>query len=277
MQHPHNGFTLIELSIVLVIIGLIVGGVLVGRNLVKATEVRAQVTQIEKYQTAANTFYGKYHALPGDMDPATAAQFGLPAHINGSAWSASNNGLIEGLDMNGLNSIYILLGQGNYETGEFWTDLASQGWVEGTFAGVNGACANDINSTNAPTCLPPAKLGNGNYISVYTMNNSNWFGLGAVALVDPNEDVVPSGNALTVAQAYSIDQKIDDGLPTTGNVIAAIYPSWVSPPFPANKQAQSATTCFDNGNVSHAIEQYSASYNGSGINCVMSFKLQAGN
>lgn len=43
-----SGFTLIELSIVLVIIGLIVGGVLVGRDLIKAAEVRAQVSQIEK-------------------------------------------------------------------------------------------------------------------------------------------------------------------------------------------------------------------------------------
>jgi prepilin-type N-terminal cleavage/methylation domain-containing protein len=45
------GFTLIELSIVLVIIGLIVGGVLVGQDLVKAAGVRATISQIEKFNT----------------------------------------------------------------------------------------------------------------------------------------------------------------------------------------------------------------------------------
>jgi hypothetical protein len=44
---------------VLVVIGLIIGGILVGQDLIKAAEVRATISQIEKYQTAANTFYGK--------------------------------------------------------------------------------------------------------------------------------------------------------------------------------------------------------------------------
>jgi prepilin-type N-terminal cleavage/methylation domain-containing protein len=48
-QHRRNqGFTLIELSIVLVVVGLIVGGVLVGQNLIKAAQTRAQLAQIEK-------------------------------------------------------------------------------------------------------------------------------------------------------------------------------------------------------------------------------------
>jgi prepilin-type N-terminal cleavage/methylation domain-containing protein len=42
------GFTLIEISIVLVIIGLIVGGVLVGHDLIRAAGVRATISQVEK-------------------------------------------------------------------------------------------------------------------------------------------------------------------------------------------------------------------------------------
>lgn len=68
-----RGFTLIELSIRLVIIGLIVGGVLVGRDLIE----RAQISQIEKYNTVVHTFQLKYNALPGDI--ANAAQFGFVA------------------------------------------------------------------------------------------------------------------------------------------------------------------------------------------------------
>jgi prepilin-type N-terminal cleavage/methylation domain-containing protein len=76
-QAAERGFTLIELCIVLVIIGLIVGGVLVGRDLISAAAVRAQVSQIEKYNTAVNTFRAKYGALPGDISATAAAQFGL--------------------------------------------------------------------------------------------------------------------------------------------------------------------------------------------------------
>src|SRR3982751_930235 len=74
-----KGFTLIELSIVLVIIGLIVGGVLVGQDLIRAAEVRATISQIEKYNTAVNTFRGKYNALPGDLNASTATAFGFLA------------------------------------------------------------------------------------------------------------------------------------------------------------------------------------------------------
>ena len=58
-----KGFTLIELSIVLVIIGLIVGGVLVGQDLIYAAKVRAQATQFERLKTAVYTFQGKYRKV----------------------------------------------------------------------------------------------------------------------------------------------------------------------------------------------------------------------
>src|ERR1700735_3876394 len=96
-----NGFTLIELSIVLVIIGLIVGGVLVGQDLIRAAEIRATISQIEKYNTAVNTFRGKYNGIPGDLTYASATAFGLmPAGSaltnGGNAGLGDGNGLIDG-------------------------------------------------------------------------------------------------------------------------------------------------------------------------------------
>ena len=70
-----TGFTLIEMSIVLVIIGLIIGGVLVGRDLISAATVRAEISQIEKYKTVTRTFeekYGYAQAQPGQTVPASS-------------------------------------------------------------------------------------------------------------------------------------------------------------------------------------------------------------
>src|SRR3954468_21990802 len=92
---PERGFTLIELSIVLVIIGLIVGGVLVGQDLIRAAEIRATVGQYEKYNTAINTFRSKYNGLPGDIVGPGA--FGLySTSMDGSAAGLGDgNGLVE--------------------------------------------------------------------------------------------------------------------------------------------------------------------------------------
>ena len=71
------GFTLIEVSIVLVIIGLLAGGVLVGRDLIEAAKIRQQITQIEQFKAAVNTFRAKYNALPGDLLFTQATAFGF--------------------------------------------------------------------------------------------------------------------------------------------------------------------------------------------------------
>ena len=70
-----SGFTLIELSIVLVIIGLIVGGVMVGQDLINAARIRAQIKQFQDFKLALSTFKVKYNCLPGDC--VTATSYGL--------------------------------------------------------------------------------------------------------------------------------------------------------------------------------------------------------
>lgn len=72
-----SAFTLIELSIVLVIIGLIIGGILTGQDLINAATIRAQVSQISEFTTAVNTFKVKYNYLPGDMPPSEASALGF--------------------------------------------------------------------------------------------------------------------------------------------------------------------------------------------------------
>jgi prepilin-type N-terminal cleavage/methylation domain-containing protein len=249
-QGNHIGFTLIEMSIVLVIIGLIVGSVLVGRDLVSAAYVRAQVTQIEKFNTATNTFYGKYGALPGDLNDTTASTFGFtrrgPNAPGGSGTclpacggQGDGNGIIEGQWDAALTT-----GCGTDmiggETAMFWEDLTTANGmnlnlIEGSFntATVGGGGTTTVPYASVGLYMPEAKLGRGNYVYVWSggygtncsHTGNNYFGLSVVTSFNTNYIVPPvSGNygapGLTVREAYNIDKKMDDGYPQTGRVIA---------------------------------------------------------
>lgn len=61
-----KGFTLVELSIALVIVGLLIGGVLVGKNIIDSVEVQRLVNDFRQYEVATNQFYRKFKKYPGD-------------------------------------------------------------------------------------------------------------------------------------------------------------------------------------------------------------------
>jgi prepilin-type N-terminal cleavage/methylation domain-containing protein len=215
-----RGFTLIELSIVLVIIGLIVGGILVGQNLISAAAVRAQITQIEKFNTAVNTFRTKYdNYLPGDIIPTEAAQFGL-ASRTGAAGQGDGNGIIGGPNSGMLLEIGIsaVLGQGGGETGLFWVDLSTASLIEGSFSTATAILQPSMTNTTVSLYMPQAKLGTINYIYVYTDGTYNWFGFSGVTKA--SSGALTTTASITPLQAYGIDSKIDDGFPASGKVVA---------------------------------------------------------
>jgi prepilin-type N-terminal cleavage/methylation domain-containing protein len=253
--HP-KGFTLIELSIVLVIIGLIVGGVLVGQNLIAAAGVRATVAQIEKYNTAASTFREKYGYLPGDIPAVPAIQFGFIARGT-TIGKGDGNGVIEAGVFSATNGSGLAGGGG--EELVFWVDLSTARLIDGGFSSANFSGNPGSVATGAvlDQYLPQAKLGNGNYIYVFSggwgnnsglnSNGVNYYGLSNVFSLGQSNCTTclisytlggSSNPGLTVQQAYSIDQKIDDGLPLTGNVLAAYLSSnnW----FWGNKQTNNS-------------------------------------
>jgi prepilin-type N-terminal cleavage/methylation domain-containing protein len=175
LQKAHKqGFTLIELSIVLVIIGLIIGGILVGQDLIRAAGVRATISQIEQYNTAANTFRVKYDYLPGDIPDPAASNFGLAARGTHTG-EGDGNGVITG-NLTGTSSTVCPYCEGAGETVMFWRDLSVVGLVDGAF---NVATSNSVpgytitDSSSVSTrwvsaYIPQARLGGGNYIYVWS-------------------------------------------------------------------------------------------------------------
>jgi prepilin-type N-terminal cleavage/methylation domain-containing protein len=61
------GFTLVELAIVMIIIGLLIGGVLKGQQLIENAKVTATISQVKSYQAAFHTFTDAYGGIPGDL------------------------------------------------------------------------------------------------------------------------------------------------------------------------------------------------------------------
>jgi len=303
------GFTLIELSIVLVIIGLITGGILVGRDLIAAASVRAQVTQIEKYSSAVNTFRNKYGYIPGDMPDPAATQFGFSAIAPRGTLTGQGDG--NGILQSGTGSPNRDAFGG--EGGTFWVDLSTAKLIDGnfttaseTFSPAGGTVS--VTTTQVGSYLPPARLGQSNYVYVWsggwqsrnviTGDGRNYFGVsGIYECCNGGNGEGTANMAITPIQAFNIDQKVDDGLPQYGRVIT-IDPThgWWAPgsdapgcpgvvgdrdavtfgPATTIATAPSACTCYDNGGVA-GTEHYStssSSNNGVNLTCALSFAFQ---
>jgi prepilin-type N-terminal cleavage/methylation domain-containing protein len=267
-----SGFTLIELSIVIVIIGLIVGGVLVGKDLITASEIRAQISQIEKYQTAVNTFRLKYGALPGDMKNADATAFGFDTRATGQG-DGDGNGILQA-SLNNCNASSdsggLFMGDG--ETLQFWVDLSKSQLIDGSFSKANWSVSS---TTDQKIYLPVAKINNAAYVYIHSNLGKNYFTINRVDLIDPSNDCIYYNtplyhHAITVTQAYNIDKKIDDGVPNLGFVTTAFPDQW-SMADSYFQATSDSTTCF----YGTTTYQYSTNYNGgSGLNCALSIRFQ---
>jgi prepilin-type N-terminal cleavage/methylation domain-containing protein len=211
-----QGFTLIELSIVLVIIGLIVGGILVGQDLIKAAQLRATITQLERYDAAVNTFRTKYNGLPGDLLNCT--NFFAAASCDTNTATAGNNKID---DFAGTAAGPILL---SGEVAAFFRHLYLASEIGDPITDTTSISAEA--ATVFGSAFPAAKNGSGNYIIAYTggsaltypgMAGVNLYRITGIASV--SAAAVPTFvNALSPLEAFNIDSKKDDGLMNSGIV-----------------------------------------------------------
>lgn len=224
-----HAFSLVELSIVLVILGLLVGGVLSGQSLIRAAELRAVSTEYSRYTAAIGSFRDKYFAIPGDM--ANATQFwGTGTCPGTSATPSTGTATCNG---NGNGQITILAtgtdAYGNTYGNEVfraWHHLANAGLIEGSYWGVpNSATANNLNTVLGSNA-PKSRMSNTGWslynLDVIPISNTSYFDgnygntliVGAVA----TNSITNSWNSLKPEEAWNVDTKFDDGKPATGSV-----------------------------------------------------------
>jgi len=199
MPSRRSGFTLIELSIVLIIIGLLAAGILVGRDLIHASEIRAQISQVEKYKTAVSAFRLKYNCLPGDCKEAVSLDLGT-VNGNGNGYIESSVfGDIDGPEVQGL-----------------WEELSNAALIDGRY--VSGSAV----GVNSPA-LKLTGRGNGGNVTgglwaapfLEHFDGTTFLTMDAWMLTTTAQGNIDAG-VYVPADTQAIDIKIDDGKPNTG-------------------------------------------------------------
>jgi prepilin-type N-terminal cleavage/methylation domain-containing protein len=228
-----HAFSLVELSIVLVIIGLLAGGILGGQALIRGAELRSVTSEQARYRTALFTFKDKYGMYPGDFSAATSVWGKDNTNCSGDTGSVATPGTCNG---NGNGWI----GTASTEMWRSWQHLALAGMVEGTYSGTSTVVNLAVPGTN----VPRGRMSN----TGWTWQGNIWGGGDGCDYPQADNRLVfggPAANNITMGpvlspdEAWNIDQKTDDGLPgmgktltwatgclpgcTTGNTTAATY------------------------------------------------------
>lgn len=184
MQNRQKGFTLIEIAIVLVIIGLLLGGVLKGQELINTARVRAMNNTVDGITAAWFSFQDRHRAFPGDYLTAQS-QVNLP----GAPTGGNGDGLVNT----------------NNERALVWVHLEAAGYLTGGYTNPAATVAPDEYACPPTTC-PDNGFGSGMNLSYGTMVQT-----GAA-----NTHELVSGRGIPVEVIAELDRKIDDGSPNTG-------------------------------------------------------------
>ncbi|GMQ88466.1 MAG: prepilin-type N-terminal cleavage/methylation domain-containing protein [Gammaproteobacteria bacterium] len=179
MGKNQRGFTLVEIAIVLVIIGLLLGGVLKGQEMITNAKVRNLADQGSGIKAAFYAFQDRYRALPGDY---------LTATLN-----------IAGVTVNGGGNGQITTAA---ESGLVWQHLAAAGFITGAY---NGAATGNGWACSTVTC-PTNAFGGTVYLRFGSQAN----------FTTANSHELWTGRNIPVAAIAELDRKTDDGVPNTG-------------------------------------------------------------
>jgi prepilin-type N-terminal cleavage/methylation domain-containing protein len=116
IRSDQAGFTLVEIAIVMVIIGLLIGGVLKGQAMIENAKSKRVIKQADELRAAIMTFFDKYGVYPGD---------------EGLANVPPGGGDVNNPNPNGQ------MGNNATERGDLFVDLSLANLISGTFTGTN--------------------------------------------------------------------------------------------------------------------------------------------
>lgn len=181
-----RGFTLVEIAIVLIIIGLLLGGILQGQELIASARVRNIADQNSGVQAAYYGFIDRYRQVPGDWNAANAVQ-AIP-------------GVTEGGNDSGRLDTF---GTEWTEPLSLWHQLSLAGFIQGNYIGGNA----EPNAADADRA--PRNAFNG-FLAMYRSDDY----IDAAVASDRLNLVLGAGVPVDILR--ELDLKVDDGLPQTG-------------------------------------------------------------
>lgn len=201
-------FTLVEMAIVLVIIGLLVGGLFASRAYIRSSELNAMMSEAKYYVNAYGQFQGQYKAVPGDMSNATDMFTGT---YNGDG----NNAINAGIYPNEMLMAFQHLALGGFITGSY-TGTGDGGTLR-TTQGINVP----IGVISGVTYLfdHPAALDGNVYSDSYYFDGMYFNVLRIAGSPTSGSMQLPNEGFLTPKEAMELDRKFDDGLPGAGDLL----------------------------------------------------------
>lgn len=222
MRKRQSGFTLIEIAIVLVIIGLLLGGVLKGQELITSARVRNLITQQQGIQTAYFAFQDRFKALPGDYAQASAT-----ANIANVTFGGNGDGQV--LNQGGTNEQTLA-----------WNHLSAAGFLNGAYT---MAAANEaVSDTNTP------KNPYSTYLQLAWDNNYS------ASAAPPAKHNLKTGNQVPVEILAEVDRKIDDGNALQGSFRFTRYTNASATGLAAPAAAYAAGVCASTAGVWFATQ-----------------------
>ena len=211
IRRNEEGFTLVELAVVMIIIGLLIGGILKGQELITNARIAATGAQLEAMGAAYNGFRDQYNAIPGDMSTAQAKIEACGNQV-ASCFDGTGDGTI-GVNVGAAGAAGANNAAG--EPGNFYGQLLAANFITG-MDGTNNVVFGEA--------YPTAPIGGGFLVgdtrTGVTAFDATEMRPGIWVVVNGITGAVADGSGiLTPQQAATIDRRIDDGLAGAGSIV----------------------------------------------------------
>ena len=194
---PQQGFTLVEIAIVLVIIGLLLGGILKGQEMITQAKIKNVIADFSGISAAYHGYVDRYKKIPGD-DPCAGAGAALTTGNCGTTtarWTGANGG-----DGNGRVAGLYNSTTATDESRLWWDHLRRAGFVSGT---------GNQQPFNALTGQIGVQTGDNANAAVLGTDGTGAGGLSGLIICSAN---------LPDKIAIAADTQMDDGVPVSGSV-----------------------------------------------------------